>query len=181
MGNMSVCRRCTIIQAEAADLVYPTFMYSRDGANWSFDDPYHSIIDLSAHGQTAETFGQAYPQTTMVERDGLLYIYYNYFSTNHNSPAQSDPSMCLATLPVDRFVGIQSTPGSVGTWTTSTITLPSDPGHLILNATVDSSLRVEVLDPSTGQPFAGYATTDGIAIMPGDFLVRWLGGTVSTT
>ena len=31
--------------------VYPSFMYSRDGTNWSIPDAYHPIIDLSAHSQ----------------------------------------------------------------------------------------------------------------------------------
>ena len=65
--------------------------------------------------------------------------------------------MYLAKLREDRFVGIGSTAGNVGTWTTSNITLSNDPGHLIVNAVVGGSVRVEVLDPSTLQPLAGYA------------------------
>ncbi len=156
--------------------VYPTFMYSRDGKQFSFDDPYHSIIDLSAHDQNEQTFGQAYPQATMVERDDLLYIYYQYFSGNHDGTEEQQNKLCLATLPVDRFVGIQSSPGSVGVWTTSAITLSDDPGHLVLNAQIDGSVQVEVLDPATGEPLVGYGAADAILLSPGDFLdatVQW--------
>ncbi len=158
--------------------IYPTFMYSRDGEDFSFDDPYHPIIDLSAHGQNEQTCGMAFSGTTMVERNGLLHIYYEYYPFNHSNPDQQFSPMYLATLPVDRFVGIQSLPGSVGEWTTSTITLPDDPGHLILNALVNGSVRVEVLDPATGQPFPGYGEDDAIGILSGDFLdalAQWNG------
>ncbi len=158
--------------------VYPTLMYSRDGTHFSFEDPYHPMIDLSAHGQNQQNFGQAYPGTTMVERDGLLYIYYEYFPGNHNAADPGEGKLFLATLPVDRFVGIQSTTGNVGEWTTLAITLPSDPGHLIVNAQVNGSVQVEVLNPTTGQPFPGYGQNDTISIPPGDFLnalARWNG------
>ena len=147
--------------------VYPSFMYSRDGANWSIPDAYQPIIDLSAHGQNESNFGQAYTATSMVDRNGQLYIYYSYFPENHNSSNNSaSGGIYLATLPEDRFEGIQSAPGSVGTWTTSAITLSNDPGHLILNALVEGSLRVEVLDALTMTPLAGFS---------GDRRHPWLG------
>ena len=86
--------------------------------------------------------------------------------------------MHLATIAEDRFVGIKAAPGVVGTWTTSTITLPDDPGKLIVNAIVVGSLRVEVLDPKTLVPLAGYSKNDDGSIVPGDCLnavARWNG------
>lgn len=163
----------------ASGSVYPSFMYSRDGTNWSIPDAYHSMIDLSAHGQNASNFGQAYTATSMVEKNGQLNIYYSYFPENHNSGTESSGGIYLATLPEDRFMGVQSSPGSLGTWTTSAITLSNDPGHLILNALVEGSLRVEVLDASTMTPLTGFAIDDAMALGSGDFLsalAGWTGG-----
>jgi hypothetical protein len=158
--------------------VYPSFMYSRDGTNWSMPDAYHPIIDLSAHGKNeSDVDYAAYTATSMVEHDGQLYIYYAYFPKNHND-TESSGEIHLATLPEDRFMGIQSAPGSTGQWTTSAITLSDDPGRLIVNATVDGSLRVEVLDASTQAPLVGFKLADATPIAPGDFLdavARWGG------
>lgn len=160
--------------------VYPSLMYSRDGTDWSIPDAYQPIIDLLAHGQDASSIGlAAYTATSMVESDGKLYIYYAYFPQNHNG-AESSGEIHLATLPEDRFMGIQSTEGNVVSWTTSAITLSDDPGHLMLNALVQGSLRVEVLDPTTLQPLAGYSLADGLSITPGDYvdaLTQWDGTT----
>ena len=86
--------------------------------------------------------------------------------------------MCLAIIREDRFVGIESAPGSVGQWTTSEIALPSDPGQLIVNAVVDGSLLVEVLDPTTLLPIGEFSAANGVAITPGDYIdavARWNG------
>lgn len=159
--------------------IYPSFMYSRDGSTWSIPDAYHSMIDLSAHGETESNTGYAaYSATSMVENDGLLYLYYSYFPQNHNSSVESSGQICLATLPVDRFVGIQA-PDTTGSWTTSAITLSNDPGHLMLNAVVEGSLRVEVLDASTLLPLTGFSVTDATPLATGDFLAdmaSWAGG-----
>ena len=128
------------------------------------------MIDLSAHGQDESSFGQAYTATSMVESNGQLYIYYSYFPENHNSQDCSSGEIHLATLPEDRFMGIQSTAGKVGTWTTSAITLSSDPGHLVLNALVEGSLRVEVLKASTMAPLAGFTLRDATSLTSGDLL-----------
>lgn len=159
--------------------VYPTFMVSRDSTNWSFEDPYHPLIDLSAHGQTEQNFGQAYMMTSLPERGGNLYFYYSYFPTQHNTPGLQSGSIYLATLREDRFVGIQSAPGAVGTWTTPPITLGTDFAGISVNAVVVGSLRMEVLDAS------GNAITDhdfsvnsSLPIGPGDYLgavARWNG------
>ncbi len=156
----------------ASGAIYPTFMYSRDGVDWHFENPDHSIIDLGAHGQTPQQpfNGMIFTASTMPERDGNLYIYYNYTPRNHEDP-NSDPTvMYLATLREDRFVGIKSTADNVGTWTTSNITLSNDPGQLVVNAIVRGSVGVEVLDPLTMLPFEGYAATDSVPITPGDYL-----------
>lgn len=164
--------------SQADGPVYPTFMYSRDGLNWSFEDPYKPIIDLNAHGQVASDysdFGQAYMMTTMPEEDGWLYMYYGWYPEQHNTYPQSSSVTYLAKLREDRFVGIEAA-GSDGSWTTSAITLPSDPGQLLVNALVNGSVRVEVLDPATNQPFAGFSNADGLSIGPGDYLdamARW--------
>jgi len=159
--------------------LYPTFMYSRDSSNWSFEDVYHPLIDLSAHGQTEQNFGQAYVMTSLPERDGNLYIYYSYFPTQHNNPGLKSGSIYLATLREDRFVGIQSAPGTVGTWTTPPISISSDFAGLVVNSVVNGSLRVEVLDVS-GNPIPGRDFSFGSALPlgPGDYLnaaAQWNG------
>ena len=70
-GNTSGCRRSTIIRT---DSLYPTFMYSRDAAHWSFPDPYQPIIDLSAHGQNRQTTS-AWRSRNLVDRQGRLAVH----------------------------------------------------------------------------------------------------------
>jgi hypothetical protein len=149
--------------------IYPTFTYSRDGENWHFDDVTHPIIDLAAHGQNASNFGMAYPATSLIERDGQLWIYYSYFAEQHNKP-RSSGTIYLAKLRADGFVGIESAAGAVGKWTTSAITLSDEPGSLLVNAVVGGSLKIEVLDPTTLAPLPGYAASDCLAIAAGDYL-----------
>jgi hypothetical protein len=115
--------------------------------------------------------------TTMPEKDGWLYMYYGWYPEQHNTFPQSSSITYLAKLPEDRFVGIQAT-GSGGVWTTSAITLSSDPGQLLVNAVVGGDLRVEILDASTMETLAGYSGSDGLSIGPGDYLdatARWSG------
>lgn len=161
----------------ASGPIYPSFMYSANGTDWSFHDAYQPIIDLAAHGQNEENFGMAFPATSIVEHDGMMYIYYSYFPENH-SESRSSGEIHLATLPQDRFVGIGSTPGKIGTWTTSPITLSDDPVRLIVNAVVDASLYVEVLDTETDTPISGFSLNDSTPLTPGDFInamVKWGG------
>jgi hypothetical protein len=159
------------------DSLYPTFMYSRDAAHWSFPDYNKPVIDLGAHGRNQDNFGMAYPANSLIDKDGWLYIYYSWFPEKHSQDIVSG-QMHLAKMREDRFVGIKSTPGSVGTWTTSAITLTDDPGRLIINAIVRGSLRVEVLDSLTLQPLAGYELSKAASMAPGDYLgalARWTG------
>jgi hypothetical protein len=162
--------------------LYPTFMYSRDGSNWSFQDAYHPIIDLGGHGHfpsddsaAHSNFGQAYMMTSLPERNGELYLYYTYFPVQHASASEPSGQIYLAKLREDRFVGIQSAGNGIGTWTTSHITLSGNPGHLKLNAVVGGSVRVEVLD-AAGTAIKGFQKASSLAIGTGDYLdalARW--------
>src|SRR5690606_26686450 len=108
----------------------------------------HSMIDLSAHGQTKENFGQAYRSTGLLNVDGTLHIYYSYFSEHHGEP-RSSGTIHLATMKEDRFQGIRGDAEAGGAWTTSLIELTDLVGELRINAEVTGTLRVEVLDPNT--------------------------------
>jgi len=69
----------------------PSFMYSRDAAHWSFPDPNKPVIDLSAHGRNRDDFGMAYSASSLIDKDGWLYIYYSWFPEKHTqdmSPAK---------------------------------------------------------------------------------------------
>ncbi len=159
--------------------LYPTFMHSNDGSDWHFEDGYQPIIDLAAHGQNETTFGMAFPATSVVEADGELYVYYSYFQEQHHE-TRSSGEVHLAKLRADGFVGIESAPGEIGTWTTSEITLPDEPGRLVVNSIVGEggSLLVELLDPLAMQALEGFAADDGLTIGPGDYIderVLWQG------
>jgi len=141
------------------------FYENTNGSQWHFEDSSHPAIDLSAHGQTVDNFGRAYPVTSLVERDGKLWIYYCYGRNKHNDPKIGQKAMHLATIRQDGFVAIESQPGQVGTWTTSAIQLPQEPVRLLVNAVVTGSVRVEVLDPDTMATVA-----EAVPIGPGDYL-----------
>ena len=115
--------------------------------------------------------------TTMPEKNGWLYMYYGWYPEQHNTFPQSSSITYLAKLREDRFVGIQAT-GSDGIWTTSPITLSSDPSQLIVNAVVGGSVRVEILDPTTLKALSGYSEAYSLSIGAGDYLdaaARWNG------
>jgi hypothetical protein len=153
--------------------IYPSFMYSRDGAQWSIPDAYHPMIDLSAHGQTESNPDYtAYTATSLVEKDGLLYLYYSYFPENHNSGVETSGEIHLATLREDRFAGVSSTAGKIGKWTTSAVTLSEDFEYLMLNAVVNGSVRVEVLDAATMSVIDGFSADAAIPLASGDFLTQ---------
>ena len=160
--------------------LYPVFMYSRDSKNWHFEGPYDPVIDLAAHGQDINTFGVAYPATSLVERDGELWIYYSYHPGKHDAPA-GDPAlwgMHLQRIRVDGFVAIRSIPGQVGAWTTPAIRLPSLPVRLLINAEVQGTVRTEVLHPITLEPYPAMGAADAIPVPAGDHLaapVSWIG------
>ena len=150
--------------------IYPTFMYSRDGSEWHFEDPEHPVIDLGAHGATVDTAGMAFPAPQLVERDGKLWIYYMYTDNKRLNDPEDGYTLNLATIRQDGFVAIESEPGQLGTWTTSTIKLPQEPVGLLINAVVRGSLYVEVLDPTTMDPLLGFTSAEAMLIGQGDYL-----------
>ena len=157
-------------------------MYSRDGTNWSIPDAYHSIIDFRPMARTESNFGfQAYTATSMVESNGQLYIYYSYFPQNHNSGNSVGEWRNLSGHAARGSVeGIQSTAGSCRLVDHLGHYLSSNPGHLIVNAPVGGSLKVEVLDASTLQPLAGFSLTDTTASTRAIFSTPSPGGPAAT-
>ncbi|HVU90553.1 MAG TPA: dockerin type I domain-containing protein [Pirellulales bacterium] len=159
--------------------LFPTFMYSRDGANWSFPNAQQSILNLSPYGQPGSSFGQAYMASSIPESGGNLYLYYTYFPEQHNTTPQSSGGMYLETIKEDRFEGILSTGNQQGMWTTPAITIPTGGDlHLILNATVTGALSVVILDPKTLLPMPGFGPATALTIAPGDYLdqmAQWSG------
>ena len=157
-------------QRNASGAIYPTFMYSRDGVDWQFEDYNQPLLDLSAHGQTVADFGMAFAANSLVEREDSLWLYYSYTRERHHVTNRSPSEVHLAQLRKDGFVAIESEPGEIGEWVTPGIQLPDNALHLRVNAEVSGWFRVHLLDAATGEALAGYAGEDALLIGPGDYL-----------
>ena len=157
-------------QRNASGAIYPTFMYSRDGVEWQFEDYHQPLLDLSSHGQTADDFGMAFAANSLVERDDSLWIYYSYTREQHHVTNRSPSEVHLAQLRKDGFVAIESEPGAIGEWVTPGIQFPENTLQLRVNAEVNGWLRVHLLDAATGEALMGFSGEDALLIGPGDYL-----------
>ncbi|MFA5865448.1 MAG: hypothetical protein WC975_12285 [Phycisphaerae bacterium] len=112
---------------------------SRDGRTWNrvadranFLKPTPSTWDK----------GGVWPGTTMFVKDDQVYIYYTGTQNRHGDKFNR-PSIGLATLPVDRFVGLRPKDTNKE-GILETVPFHFSGGDLIVNG--DGDIRVEILD-----------------------------------
>mgnify|MGYP006279818495 CR=1 FL=1 len=141
--------------------LYPLFMHSHDGRDWSFPDKQHPIIDIEPHlirEQGLMEPGMIFPASNLVERPGELWVYYSARGYQHygGSPGDHDDvSYNLAVMRQDAFACLQTQGETPGVWRTPAIVVPETATQLHVNANVSGALAVEVLDPASGEPAAG--------------------------
>ena len=149
--------------------IYPVFMHSRDGVDWTFPAPRHPIIDLAAHGQDTTNFGTAYPAASMLQRDGQLWIYHTYQSRQHHEPSSGHEAIHLARLRLDGFGAVTSPSGEEGAWTSPVLHLAENARELHVNLDAKGHVRTEVLQADADRPLAGFTARDCLPLQ-GDHL-----------
>jgi hypothetical protein len=147
--------------------VLPEIASSRDLVDWQrpVRDP---IIQPGQPGAWDD--GTIYTASDAIVTDKTISLYYGGFNVGHGGVVAGDPSrdhqvgqIGIATWRRDGIVSLTnaSVPGTgdPGQVTTKPVTFSGDTLHV--NATVrpQGSLKVEVLDATTGQPVPGYSAT----------------------
>ena len=149
---------------------------SRDGDNWDLSWVYagEPLVPRGPDGSFDKDM--IFPSSSIVTWQDKHWIYYGGFRERHwqfGVPHKS--AIGLATLPLDRFVGLQAGQ-KTGSATTRPFKLAG--GRLILNAdTREGNIRVAVLDQA-GQPIEGFSVRDCRVLKCSDDLrapVKWEG------
>ncbi len=146
--------------------LYPLFMHSLDGRDWSFPDKRHPIIELGPHlirDQGLMEAGMIFPASSLVEQPGELWVYYSARGYQHyeGSPGDhNDVTYNLAVMRQDGFACLQTQGEAQGVWSTPEISVPETATEIHINADVSGSLAVEVLDPASGEPRTGFSAGD---------------------
>ena len=137
-------------------------MHSHDGVNFNFPDlnadGAHPIIDLTPHlrinpredgtNTTDLEVGQMYPSSNIIEIEDKILVYYTVREdTHYESFAGSKSGFYVAELRVDGFAGLRTAGGETGELLTRKLTIPAAARGLLINADVEGSLKVQVLDP----------------------------------
>jgi len=131
---------------------------SRDGDDWDLGWVYAEkpLVPRGPDGSFDKD--TIFPSSSIVTWQDKHWIYYAGFRERHwqfGVPHKS--AIGLATLPLDRFVGLQADQ-KTGTATTRPFKLAG--GRLMLNADAcDAHIRVEVLDQA-GRPIDGFSAED---------------------
>jgi predicted GH43/DUF377 family glycosyl hydrolase len=146
-----------------------TWAVSHDARHWSRVEPRGPFISGGEEGTW--DYGNVSPANNPPIRVGdELWFYYGGRDTTHNTRPVIG-AIGLATLPIDRFVALQST--GKGEVLTRPISFP--PGTLHVNANAKGgSLRIEVIDLQ-GNSIAGYDRSSNHALTTDSLnhVVQW--------
>lgn len=166
--------------------VLPEIASSRDLLDWQrpVRDP---VIRPGGPGSWDD--GTIYTASDFIVTDDHVYLYYGGFNTPHGGADPSDPNRAvqigqtgMASWRRDGFVSLTNASGGglgdPGQVTTKPVEFTGSTLHVNLDVHTGGTVRVEVLDPTTGAPLPGYGAADAIAIH-GDHLdttAHWRGG-----
>ena len=147
-------------------------LVSRDGRQWS------RVADRATFMAPMKgkwDGGGVWPGTTLFVKDDTVHIYYTGVRNRHGEPF-SHPGIGLATLPADRFVGLQCENGKAE-GVLETVSLKWDGNDLVINAEcAPVDIVVEILD-SDGKVMGGFSK-DKCRLIRYDklrYLVQWQG------
>ena len=142
------------------------------------------FFDVSVHAPNGDDF-QIYAQPNIIETDDELLFYYSYFDVNHEAEDEVflgldyQSELHIARLRRDGFTSLDSIGSETATWLTDAISLTSEADFLELNAIINGSLAVEVLDAQTLEVIDGFSLGESSGLLVGDFLdgrLFWDGG-----
>ena len=126
---------------------------SRDGNSWNLDWVYAEKPFLPRGPDGSFDKDMILPASSIVTHGDRHWIYYSGANERHGTPDVSFPRTSyigVATLPLDRFIGLSSVAGKAGTVLTRPFTLRGT--RLQVNiAAPGGSYQVEILD-AAGQP-----------------------------
>ncbi|MEX2600118.1 MAG: hypothetical protein WD355_00640 [Balneolaceae bacterium] len=150
--------------------IYPIFMHSRDGIDWTFPDKDHSVIELESFKRRSSypdrssderEVGQINAASNLIETDDQLLIYFLHRDdTHYEAVGDEERALYVVFMRKDGFASLRSQNGQTGIWLTPVLTLPDSAAHLRVNANVKGSLKAEVLDASTGEPVDGFTVEE---------------------
>lgn len=146
----------------------------RDGVNWDFDWVYQEQPLVPRGPDGAFDKDMIIPSSNIITHGDKHWIYYVGFRERHQwLPRKTE--IGLATLPLDRFVGLKAT-SQAGIVTTQPFTLDGSALQVNVDAT-NGSAAVEVLDEK-GEPIPGFAAAGCQPIKNSDELrltINWQG------
>jgi len=157
-----------------ADTVHLELAWSPDSFHWERVSPGQDFIPQGDPG--THDSGCLYATYQPVATGDEVRVYYGGSAGRHNRDKDRVSGLCLATFPLDRFVGMQPRCGARA----AVVTRPLDVGGRALSLNANASLgsiRVEVRDVH-GRPVDGFRMAE-CAALTGDHLrapVSWKGG-----
>jgi hypothetical protein len=166
--------------------VLPEIASSRNLVDW--DRPVRDPVILSGEPGSWDD-GTIYTASDFIVTHDHVYLYYGGFNTPHGGADPSDPNRAvqvgqtgMAGWRRDGFVSLTNASseglGDAGEVTTKRVQFTGSELHLNVNVRAHGSVRVELLDPATGEPLPGYGADDAVAVH-GDQLdttVHWRHG-----
>jgi hypothetical protein len=138
--------------AGAYGIGYTVLAWSRDGLNWTRDT--QPFIDRDYTPGTWD-HAMAWGDSQLVVGD-QTYVYYGGYAWGHKYNRYTDREIGLAVMGRDRYV---SRDAGVTTGTLGTPVFVSGANDITINAMVNGSLNVRVLDQN-GQPLPGFGWDD---------------------
>jgi hypothetical protein len=175
-GDFSEGEKTDHVKRHERDVMNYYIMTSRDGDSWDLQwvNSGQPIIPRGGDGSFDKDI--VFPSSQIVTHDDRHWIYYIGGNERHGEGSvmpDKDRAIGLATLPLDRFVGLQAKT-QPGTVTTRQFQL--DGANLLINADCHGGrCVVEVLDAG-GKALAGFAHADAHPVVQQDDIripVRW--------
>lgn len=183
------------VPAERPDRItgpmYPLFMYSRDGVNFTFPDKQHPVVPLDSFKRQASyperssdepEVGQINTASTLIETDEQLLVYFLHRDdTHYESTGDEERSLYVAFMRKDGFASLRSQEGHIGEWLTPAFTVPGSAKGLQVNAQVRGTLNVEILDALSGEPVDGFTMDESVSFTGDetDGSMEWETGDIS--
>jgi hypothetical protein len=157
--------------------IEPQLATSRDLIQWS--RPVRTpVLPLGQEGAWDDSM--IFTSTTLQVSSDKVTVYYGGFNVGHAGGAGQKASIGLASWRRDGFVSMHNAGDDAGAVVTKAVTFTGGTMHVNAAVPTGGSLRVEILDASTGSPITGFSAT-GVSGDATDLPVQWTGGVALST
>lgn len=155
--------------------IYTQLVYSLDGFNWNRYEDRSPIIELGHEGSFDAGCIMNVADKPVIFGDEIYYYYTAINTTHGGSPDAKEITIGLAKWRLDGYVSLDAA-DTQAVITTKPMELQAN--RLSLNADAEyGSIRVEILDASTGLVVQGFSTQDCEPVTTDsvNHIVRWNG------